>query len=76
MELGQISEETFNAYKLAKIPLYVEDEDNGGYYLTEIYTAGKIYYIDQEMSFLATLRDDIYQKIHDIDTYELFWDES
>lgn len=76
LSIGQISEETFNAYKLSKIPLYVEDEDNGGYYLTEIYTAGKIYYIDQEMSFLAALRDDIYQKIHDIKGFDIYWEES
>lgn len=74
--LGEISEETFNAYKNAKIPLYVEDEDNGGFYLTEIYTTNKIYYIDQELSFLVSLKDDIYQKIHDISGFDLYWEES
>lgn len=74
VEIGYISEETFNAYRLAQIPLYIEiDKD---FYQTEVYTEGLLYYIDQELSYLASLKEDIYQKIHDIQSFDLYWEES
>lgn len=76
LALGKISKETFDRYKVAQIPLYVEDEETGYFYLSEIYTEDKIYYIDQELSYLVALKDDIYQKIQDISGFDLYWEES
>lgn len=77
VEIGYISEETFNAYKQANIPLYLkEEEEEDLYYETEIYISGVIYYVNQEHAYLASLRDDIYQKIQDIKGFDLYWEES
>lgn len=76
VELGYISQETFDKYRQSKIPLYVYDEEAVAYYETEVYMANKIYYINQENSYLATLKDDIYQKIQDIQGFDLYWEES
>lgn len=74
--LGYISEETFNAYKAANISLYLKEDDTDLYYEAEIYMAERVYYINQEKAYLATLKDDIYQKIHDIKSFDLYWEES
>lgn len=37
---------------------------------------GKTEDIDVETDYLATLKDDIYQKIHDIAGFDLYWEES
>lgn len=76
VELGYISEETFNAYRAANIPLYLKESDADLYYEAEIYMAEKVYYVNQEEAYLATLKDDIYQKIHDIQGFDLYWEES
>lgn len=75
-QLGIISEETFNTYKMSLIPLYIEDLENGKFYLSESYEPQTIYYIDQEYAYLVALKDDIYQKIHDIQNFDLYWEES
>lgn len=74
VEIGYISEDTFNSYRLAQISLYVEDK--GKFYETEVYKEGLMYYIDQEFTYLASLKEDIYQKIHDIQGFDLYWEES
>lgn len=76
VELGYISEDTFNAYKAANISLYLKETETDLYYETEVYIAEKIYYINQEKAYLATLKDDIYQKIQDIKGFDLYWEES
>lgn len=73
-ELGYISESTFNSYRTAGISLYVKDGEN--YYESEVYNADLIYYINQEYAYMATLKDDIYQKIQDIKGFDLYWEES
>ena len=75
-EIGYISEETFNAQRQAGIPLYVKEGEEDLYYETEIYISGAIYYVNQEHAYLASLRDDIYQKIQDIKGFDLYWEES
>ena len=76
VELGYISEETFNAYRAANISLYLKENDADLYYEAEIYMAERVYYVNQEEAYLATLKDDIYQKIHDIKGFDLYWEES
>ena len=76
VELGYISEDTFNAYRQANITLYIKDNDSEAYYETEVYIADTIYYVNQEQAYLATLKDDIYQKIQDIKGFDLYWEES
>lgn len=75
VNIGLISENTFNAYVNAKIPLYKETEKNK-FLPIEIYEATTKYHINQEYAFLATIRDEIYQRINDIDFFELYWEES
>jgi hypothetical protein len=76
VELGYISEETFNAYRAANIPLYLKENDSELYYEAEIYVLERVYYINQEETYLATLKDNIYQKIQDIKDFDLYWEES
>ena len=76
VSLGYISQDTFSIYKLSAIPLYVFDAEKDEYILSEIYQEGIIYYINQEQAFLAALKDDIYQKINDIQGFDLYWEES
>ena len=67
--IGLISELTFNAYVTAKIPLYKETEKDK-FIPIEVYEATTKYHINQEHAFLATLRDDIYQQIANIDDFD------
>lgn len=76
VEIGYISQETFNAYRQANISIYIYEEETNTYFETEVYTEGKIYYINQENAYLSYLKDDIYQKIQDIKGFDLFWEES
>lgn len=76
VELGYISEETFNAYRAANISLYLKENEADLYYEAEIYMVERVYYVNQEKAYLATLKDDIYQKIHDIKGFDLYWEES
>ena len=73
-ELGYISEETFNSYRTAGIPLYIKEGEE--FYESEVYNSDLIYYINQEYAYMATLKDDIYQKIQDIKGFDLYWEES
>jgi hypothetical protein len=50
--------------------------ENGKFYLSESYTPQTVYYIDQEYAYLVTLKDDIYQRINDIQGFDLYWEES
>lgn len=73
-ELGYISEGTFNSYRIAGISLYVKEGEE--FYESEVYNSELIYYINQEYAYMATLKDDIYQKIQDIKGFDLYWEES
>ena len=72
--LGKISEETFEKYQLLNMPLYVKENDNS-YYLSEIYTKGTIYYLDQENGYFASVKEEILQRIADIDSFDIYWEE-
>lgn len=72
--LGKISEETFEKYQLLNMPLYVKENDNS-YYLSEIYTEGTIYYLDQENGYFASVKEEILQRIADIDSFDIYWEE-
>ena len=72
--LGKISEETFEKYQLLNMPLYVKEGDNS-YYLSEIYTEGTIYYLDQENGYFASVKEEILQRIADIDSFDIYWEE-
>jgi hypothetical protein len=74
VELGYISEETFSNYQNLNVPIYIKNEDK--FIKTEIYLENTVYYINQEYGFLASLKDDIYQKINDIKGFDLYWEES
>lgn len=76
INIGYISQNTFNEYRIAKIPLYLYNEEEKVYYEVEEYIEGKLYFIDQEYSYLVSLKDDIYQKIQDIKEFDLYWEES
>ena len=76
VELGIISKDSFDEYHKAKIPLYLYDEEKQAYYEVETYIEGKMYYINQENTYLVSMKDDIYQKIQDIKGFDLYWEES
>lgn len=74
ISIGYISEETFNSYLLNHIPLYIKE--NGEYFNIETYRENEVYYIDQEFSYFVSMKEDIYQRIHDIQGFDLYWEES
>lgn len=76
INLGYISQSSFEEYRMAQVPIYLYDEAADLYYETEVYFENTVYFINQEYSYLVTLKDDIYQKIQDIQGFDLYWEES
>lgn len=74
VSLGIISEETFNACRVMSMPLYIKSKED--YEIIEVYQEGLVYYTNIEYSFLASLKDDIYQTLSDIERTDIYWEES
>lgn len=74
-KIGAISAETFEKYQMLEMPLYVKDTD-GTFYLSEVYVEGTIYYLDQENSYFASIKEELFQRIAEIDAFDIYWEES